>query len=205
MIDLETTDLSTLEAVLTTDKGEMVVGFFPEAAPGHVKNFLSLAQKGFYDGLAFHRIVRNFMIQGGCPNTREGETGAPGTGGPGHNVPAEFSQLKHERGVLSMARSQDPDSAGSQFFVVHAEHADFLDGQYTVFGKVVDGLDVLDTIASVDVEFGPGGERSKPLERVGLVSVTARVASVEAEPEAAPAEDSAPAERAEAEGEEGGA
>lgn len=204
-IDLETVDLSTLEAVLETDRGEMVVGFYSEQAPNHVKNFLGLAQKGFYDGLAFHRIVRNFMIQGGCPNTREGESAPPGTGGPGHSVDAEFSDLPHKRGVLSMARSKDPNSAGSQFFVVHAEHADFLDREYTVFGHVTEGLDVLDAIASVEVEFGPGGEHSKPKERVGLRSVVARLAPVrEEEPEAAAPEEGAPAPTDEQAGEGGG-
>src|SRR5690606_7700732 len=105
-------------------------------------SFLSLAQQGFYDGVAFHRIVRNFVVQAGCPHSREGATGQPGTGGPGYTLPAEFSDLPHVRGTLSMARGRDPNSAGSQFFVVHAAHASFLDGQYTVFGKVEEGLDV---------------------------------------------------------------
>ncbi len=179
MVDLDTTDLATLEAVMDTDKGAMVFGFHPQHAPGHIKNFLSLAQKGFYDGLAFHRIVRNFMIQGGCPHTRAGARGVPGTGGPGHRVAAEFSDLRHVRGALSMARSQDPDSAGSQFFVVHAEHAAFLDGKYTLFGFLKDGLDVLDAIASVEVDFGAGGERSQPVERVGLRAVRVRVAAAD--------------------------
>ncbi len=195
MIDLETADLANLEAVIHTDKGDMRIGFYPEQAPEHVKSFLSLAQKGYYDGLAFHRVVRNFMIQGGCPNTREGATGIPGTGGPGYNVPAEFSDLPHKRGVLSAARSQDPNSAGSQFFVVHAEHATHLDHQYTVFGYVKEGLDVLDTIASVEVDFGPGGERSVPTERIGMTSVEVVEVPVPAEPEPAPAEgEAAPSE-----------
>jgi len=200
-IDLESADLSALEAVLETDRGEMVVGFYSEQAPNHVKNFLSLAQQGFYDGLAFHRIVRNFMIQGGCPNTREGEAGPPGTGGPGHTVDAEFSDLPHKRGVLSMARSQDPNSAGSQFFVVHSEHADFLDGQYTVFGHLTSGLDVLDSIASVDVEFGAGGEKSKPTERIGLRSVVVRAAPIQEEtPDEASTDQEASAEEQPSEG-----
>ncbi len=180
MIDLDNHDLGTLEAVFATDKGELVFGFYPEQAPGHVKNFLELAQKGFYDGLAFHRVVRNFMVQGGCPNTREGEGGMPGTGGPGYQIDAEFSDLPHHRGVLSMARSRDPNSAGSQFFIVHAEHATHLDGQYTVFGFMKDGHDVLDELAGVDVDFGPGGERSVPKERIGLQSVSVREAPAEA-------------------------
>ena len=181
MIDLETTDLSTLEAVVETDKGTLLIGFHAAEAPGHVKNFCKLAQQGFYDGLAFHRVVRNFMIQGGCPNTRAGGKGTPGTGGPGFTIPAEFSMLPHKRGVLSMARSRDPNSAGSQFFVVHSEHAESLDGQYTVFGQLKDGFDVLDTIAGVDVDFGAGGERSKPKQRIGIKSVQVRVAVSETE------------------------
>ena len=183
MIDLDTADLSKLEAVLETSKGKMVIGFYPEQAPLHVRNFADLSQKGFYDGLAFHRTIRNFMVQGGCPNTREGADGIAGTGGPGHTVQAEFSDLPHKRGVLSMARSSDPNSAGSQFFVVHAEHADFLDGQYTVFGFVKQGLDVLDALASVECEFTSSGERSEPVERQGLNRVAIQLAE-ESEPAA---------------------
>ena len=184
LIDLDNTDLSALRATVTTSKGDLVVRFSSEHAPGHVRNFAKLAQDGFYDGLAFHRIIKNFMIQGGCPNTREGAKGTPGTGGPGHTIDAEFSDLEHCRGVLSMARSGDPNSAGSQFFIVHAEHSKSLDGSYTVFGRVVEGLDVLDAIANVECEFGPGGERSKPTERVEIRRVAIDV--VEAEPEATP-------------------
>jgi len=187
VIDLDTTDLSRLEAVMETEKGMMVIGFYPEQAPLHVRNFADLSQKGFYDGLAFHRVIRNFMVQGGCPNTREGAGGIPGTGGPGHTVPAEFSDLPHKRGVLSMARSSDPNSAGSQFFFVHAEHATHLDGQYTVFGFVKDGLDVLDALASVECEFTGSGERSVPAERQGLMSVSLQVIE-EGEPAAGAAE-----------------
>ena len=172
-MDLETTDHATIEAALVTDKGTMVVTFFPEQAPQHVKSFLKLSQDGFYDGTAFHRIVRNFMIQGGCPNSKQGAGGTPGTGNPGYNVPAEFNDIHHERGILSMARAQDPNSAGSQFFVVHGD-AGFLDGQYTVFGKVEEGLDVLDEIASIPCEFGPGGEQSVPTERVEIQRVELR-------------------------------
>jgi peptidyl-prolyl cis-trans isomerase B (cyclophilin B) len=175
MIDLQTADLSQLEAVLVTSKGEMVVTFFADKAPGHVQNFLSLSQQGFYDGLAFHRVIRNFMIQGGCPNTRAGATGQPGTGRPeGVSLRAEFHDEPHTRGVLSMARSRDPNSAGSQFFIVHAEHAPHLDGQYTAFGRVEEGLDVLDEIASVECSFGPGGERSTPKERIEIERVEIR-------------------------------
>ncbi|MGE3174709.1 MAG: peptidylprolyl isomerase [Planctomycetota bacterium] len=176
MIDLDQTDPATLEAALVTSKGEMVVTFFPDKAPGHVHNFLELALDGFYDGLAFHRVIRNFMVQGGCPNTRAGATGRPGTGRPdGHpGLRAEFNDTEHTRGVLSMARSQDPNSAGSQFFIVHAEHATHLDNQYTAFGVVEDGLDVLDEIAAVECDFGPGGERSTPKQRIELERVIVR-------------------------------
>ncbi len=181
VIDLDDADLSTLEVVFSTDKGELVFRFFPEKAPGHVRNFLTLAQQGFYDGSAFHRVIRNFMVQGGCPNTKDGEGGVPGTGGPGHRIDAEFNDTVHERGVLSMARGADPDSAGSQFFIVHADHAEHLDQQYTAFGMLSDGFDVLDEIATVDTEFGPGGEKSTPTERIGLESVTVRVMEPSAE------------------------
>jgi peptidyl-prolyl cis-trans isomerase B (cyclophilin B) len=184
VIDLDSTDLATLEAVMETDKGTMVIGFHPEAAPAHVKNFCKLAEQQFYDGLAFHRIVRNFMVQGGCPNTKPGARATPGLGGPGYTIPAEFSQLPHKRGVLSMARARDPNSAGSQFFIVHAEHADSLDGKYTVFGQVKQGLEVLDAIAGTEVDFGPGGERSKPKSRVGIKSVRVRQAEVQSEAQA---------------------
>jgi peptidyl-prolyl cis-trans isomerase B (cyclophilin B) len=172
-MDLESTNHATIEAALVTDKGTMVVTFFSEQAPQHVASFLNLAQDGFYNGISFHRIVRNFMIQTGCPNSKVGATGQPGTGGPGFNLPAEFSDIHHERGILSMARSQDPNSAGSQFFVVHGEAA-FLDRSYTVFGKVEEGLDVLDAIASIDCEFGPGGEKSAPQERVEIQRIELR-------------------------------
>lgn len=173
-MDLEQTDPATIEAAIQTDKGTMVVTFFPEQAPKHVQSFLKLAKQGFYNGIAIHRIVRNFMIQTGCPNSKKGAKGQPGTGGPGYQLPAEFNDIPHTRGILSMARSQDPNSAGSQFFIVHSQHADFLDGNYTVFGKVEDGLDVLDTIASIDCDFGPGGERSKPKERVEIKGIELR-------------------------------
>ena len=172
-MDLESTDPATIEAALVTDKGTMVVTFFPEQAPQHVKSFLELAQKGYYDGTAFHRIVRNFMIQGGCPHSKQGASGQPGTGGPGYTLPAEFNDIHHERGILSMARAQDPNSAGSQFFVVHGD-AGFLDGQYTVFGKVEEGLDVLDAIASIECTFGAGGEKSQPTERVEIQRIELR-------------------------------
>jgi peptidyl-prolyl cis-trans isomerase B (cyclophilin B) len=173
-MDLAQTDPSTVEAALVTDKGTMVVTFFPEHAPKHVAAFLALAQKGFYEGVAFHRVIRNFMVQTGCPHSKRGAAGTPGTGGPGYQLPAEFNDVPHTRGVLSMARARDPNSAGSQFFIVHGDHAAFLDGQYTVFGKVEDGLDVLDAIASIDCDFGHSGERSTPKERVEIRRIELR-------------------------------
>lgn len=148
---------------LETSAGNITVEFFTDKAPCHVENFLKLARDGFYDGTHFHRVLPGFMIQGGCPNTKAGAGGAPGTGGPGWKVDAEFNDVHHERGVLSMARAQDPNSAGSQFFVCHGE-AGFLDNQYTAFGRVVDGFEALDAIAAGACK--PGGEGSSPLEPV---------------------------------------
>jgi peptidyl-prolyl cis-trans isomerase B (cyclophilin B) len=160
-------DPACTEAVLDTDLGQMVVSFFPDKAPKTVANFMTLAGKGFYDNLTFHRIVKNFMIQGGCPQ-------GTGTGGPGYQIQAEFNDTLHKRGVLSMARSRHPDSAGSQFFIVHSEHARHLDGQYTAFGQVTQGLEVLDAIACVPVDFGPGGEKSTPKKPIRIKKVSLR-------------------------------
>ncbi len=156
-------------AVITTSYGEMTVAFWPDVAPKTVENFKKLARQGFYDGTAFHRVIKGFMIQGGCPNTRVGAKGIPGTGGPGWKLKAEFNAKPHVRGVISMARSSDPDSAGSQFFICH-DDARFLDRQYTAFGEVVQGLDVLDSIASVPCT-GSGNERSQPVERIAVTSI----------------------------------
>ncbi len=155
--------MSTPRVRLETSAGDMTLEFFPDKAPGHVENFLALARKGFYDGTRFHRVIEGFMIQGGCPNTKDGASGAPGTGGPGHSIDAEFNDVHHERGILSMARAQDPNSAGSQFFLCHGE-AGFLDGQYTAFGRIIEGLDVLDKIAGAPCR--PGGEGSTPVDPV---------------------------------------
>jgi len=157
-------------AVLKTSYGEITIAFWPDVAPKTVENFKKLARAGFYDGTAFHRIIKGFMIQGGCPNTKEGETGMPGTGGPDWKVKAEFNEKAHVRGVISMARSQHPDSAGSQFFLCHGE-AKFLDRQYTAFGQLTAGDDVLERIANVPTKSGGGGEKSTPIERVALESV----------------------------------
>jgi peptidyl-prolyl cis-trans isomerase B (cyclophilin B) len=159
-------------AVIKTTAGEMVVEFWPDVAPKTVENFKSLAGKGFYDGTAFHRIVKGFMIQGGDPLTKDPSKEREwGTGGPGHKVKAEFNDRPHVRGVLSMARSQNPDSAGSQFFVCLAD-ARFLDRQYSAFGKLIKGDDVLGKIGDSPTVAGNGGERSKPIARVGVESIT---------------------------------
>lgn len=158
-------------AVIKTSEGDMVVEFWADVAPKTVANFKKLAKDGFYDGTCFHRIIKGFMIQGGDPLTKDPAKEAQwGTGGPGWTVPAEFNDRKHVRGVLSMARSRDPNSAGSQFFVCH-DAAPFLDRQYTAFGKLIRGEDVLDKIANTPVQPGAGGESSKPTKRVGVVSV----------------------------------
>jgi peptidyl-prolyl cis-trans isomerase B (cyclophilin B) len=154
-------------AVLKTSYGEMTVAFWPDVAPKTVDNFKKLAREGFYDGTAFHRIIKGFMVQGGCPNTKAGKGGMPGTGGPGYQIKAEFNAKSHVKGVLSMARSSNPDSAGSQFFICHGD-ARFLDRQYTAFGELVAGEDVLEKIANVPTA---GSERSTPIERVALESV----------------------------------
>lgn len=158
-------------AVLKTSYGEMTIAFWPDVAPKTVDNFKKLALEGFYDGTAFHRIIKGFMIQGGCPNTRAGETGMPGTGGPGYMIKAEFSAKPHVRGVISMARSASPDSAGSQFFLCHGD-AKFLDRQYTAFGSLIKGDEVLEQLANVPTKSGGGGEKSTPIDRIALISVT---------------------------------
>lgn len=138
-------------AILDTAKGRIVVRFFPEKAPLHVANFLKLAKSGFYDGTKFHRTIPGFMIQGGDPNTKTNDRATWGMGGPPENVKAEFNDVLHTRGILSMARSQDPDSAGSQFFLMHQAYPS-LDGQYTAFGMILSGMDVVDKIVSGPTE-----------------------------------------------------
>ena len=153
-------------AVIKTSEGEMVVEFWPEVAPKTVENFKKLAREGFYNGTAFHRVIKGFMIQGGDPLTKdESQQNRWGTGGPGYNVKAEFNEKSHARGVLSMARSQDPNSAGSQFFICHGD-AKFLDRQYTAFGQLIKGEDVLDKIATTRTT-----SPDRPVTRVNLESV----------------------------------
>lgn len=154
-------------AVIKTTAGEMVVEFWPDVAPKTVENFKTLAKKGFYDGTAFHRVIKGFMIQGGDPLTKDpAQEGRWGTGGPGHQVKAEFNDRSHKRGVLSMARSQHPDSAGSQFFICHGDPT-FLDRQYTAFGKLIKGDEVLEKIATT-----PTHSPDRPNTRQGVESVT---------------------------------
>jgi peptidyl-prolyl cis-trans isomerase B (cyclophilin B) len=165
-------NMSNEVAVIKTTEGEMVVEFWPDVAPKTVENFKKLAGEGFYDGTCFHRIVKGFMIQGGDPLTKDAsKESAWGTGGPSSRLKAEFNDRPHVRGVLSMARSSHPDSAGSQFFVCLAD-ARFLDRQYTAFGKIIKGDDVLGKIGDTPTAMGSGGEKSKPTKRIGVESVT---------------------------------
>jgi len=150
-------------AVIETKLGNMEIRFFPDKAPKHVENFIKLAKSGFYDKTLFHRVIPGFMIQGGDPNTKdEKDKSKYGMGGPGYNVKAEFNDRSHVRGAVSMARSQDPDSAGSQFFIV-VKDTPHLNGKYTVFGEVVKGMEVADTIVSQQRD-----SRDNPLERIEM-------------------------------------
>lgn len=158
---------------ITMENGDIIKAeLYPEIAPNTVSNFLSLVGKGFYDGLIFHRVIRGFMIQGGCPQ-------GTGTGGPGYCIPGEFASngfnnpLRHEAGVLSMARAMAPDSAGSQFFIMH-KAAPHLDGQYAAFGKVTEGMDIVDKIAETRTDY-----RDKPLSAQKIRSITAETFGVE--------------------------
>jgi len=155
-------------AELHTTAGEIDIRFFPDVAPNHVKNFLDLAQKGFYNGTKFHRVIPGFMIQGGDPNTISGDPSTWGTGGSPSNVNAEFNSVSHKRGIVSMARSQDPNSASSQFFIVVADST-FLDRQYTVFGQVTKGMDVADKIVSA-----PKGSMDRPNNPIAITKVVVR-------------------------------
>ena len=159
-------DGKTRATITITSKGEawgeIVLQFYPDVAPNHVKNFLDLAGKKFYDGTTFHRVIPGFMIQGGDPNSKNPDRASHGMGGPGHKVKAEFNSKPHKRGMVSMARANDPDSAGSQFFICVAD-ANFLDWQYTAFGDVVSGMDVADKIVSVKRD-----GRDNPLERIEI-------------------------------------
>jgi len=149
-------------AVIETKFGKIGVEFFEDKAPGHVKNFKDLAKKGFYDGTIFHRVIPGFMFQGGDPNTISDDRSNHGMGDPGYSIKAEFNDTPHKRGILSMARSQDPNSAGSQFYIVVKDSA-FLDGKYTAFGKVLSGMTVADQIVNA-----PRDRRDNPNERIEM-------------------------------------
>jgi peptidyl-prolyl cis-trans isomerase B (cyclophilin B) len=158
-------------AVLKTSEGEMVVEFWPDVAPNTVANFIKLAKSGFYDGTAFHRIIKGFMIQGGDPQSKDpSKEELWGTGGSGEHIKAEFNDRHHEKGVLSMARASNPDSASSQFFICLGPTPQ-LDGKYTAFGKLIKGENVLEKIGDTPVGPSRGGENSKPEKRVTLESV----------------------------------
>jgi peptidyl-prolyl cis-trans isomerase B (cyclophilin B) len=158
-------------AVIKTSEGDMVVQFWTDAAPNTVENFKKLARQGFYDGTIFHRIVKEFMIQGGDPNSKDpAKENSYGQGGPGYNIKAEFNDHSHDRGVVSMARGPDPDSAGSQFFICLAP-VHRLDHQYTTFGKLIKGQDVLEKIGDIPVTKNSMGEPSKPTKRVVIESI----------------------------------
>jgi len=145
--------------ILNTNHGDIKLRFFADKAPQHVASFKKLVSEGFYDGIHFHRVIPGFMIQGGCPNTKPGgeRNGPAGTGGPGYRIPAEFNDVKHERGILSAARSADPNSAGSQFFIM-VKYSPHLDGQYSVFGEVFEGIDIADAIVNL-----PRDRQDRPL------------------------------------------
>ncbi len=153
-------------AVIETQYGNIEVEFFSDKAPGHVKNFKTLAKTGFYDGTLFHRVIPGFMVQGGDPNSKSADRSRHGMGGPGYSIKAEFNDVKHERGVLSMARSQDPNSAGSQFYIC-VQDSFFLDGQYTAFGRVIEGMDVADKIVNE-----PRDSNDNPKERMEIKSIS---------------------------------
>ena len=152
-------------AVIETTLGSIELEFLEDKAPGHTKNFKDLAKKGFYDGTTFHRVIPGFMIQGGDPNSKSANRSQHGMGGPGYTIKAEFNDTRHVRGVLSMARSSDPNSAGSQFFIV-VKDAHFLDNQYTAFGRVIKGMDIVDKIVNV-----PRDPKDNPNERVEMKSI----------------------------------
>ena len=151
------------KAIIKTKFGDMEIAFFPDKAPKHVENFIKLAKSGFYNGTIFHRVIPGFMIQGGDPNTKDpNKPETYGMGGPSEKLKAEFSDVPHRRGIVSMARTNDPNSAGSQFFIV-VKDSNFLDGQYTVFGEVVKGMDVADKIVNL-----PRNTRDLPTERAEM-------------------------------------
>lgn len=168
--------MQVVNAVITIkNMGDIKLELYPALAPQTVANFAELVQKGFYNGLIFHRVIKNFMIQGGCPH-------GIGTGGPGYTIKGEFKQngfenpIKHERGVISMARTSEPDSAGSQFFICH-KNCDFLDGQYAAFGRVTEGIETVDKIAETQTDAG-----DRPTELVQIEKITLELNGVKLDP-----------------------
>ena len=165
-------------AVIKTSEGDMVVQFWTDAAPKTIENFKKLARSGFYNGTIFHRIVKEFMIQGGDPNSKDpAKEDSYGAGGPGYKIKAEFNDHPHDRGVISMAREPDPDTAGSQFFICLAP-VHRLDHQYTTFGKLIKGDDVLEKIGATPVERNSQGEVSKPTKRIVIKSIEDRAGGI---------------------------
>ena len=163
-------DYQNKVAEIHTTAGEIDIRFFPEVAPNHVKNFIDLAKKGFYNGTKFHRVIPGFMIQGGDPNTKSPDVNTWGTGGSGTYLKAEFNAIPHKRGIVSMARAQDPNSASSQFFIV-VKDSNFLDRQYTVFGQVTKGMDVADKIVTA-----PRGANDRPNSPIAIERIVIREA-----------------------------
>jgi peptidyl-prolyl cis-trans isomerase B (cyclophilin B) len=155
-----------VKAVVNTNHGNIQFELLSDIAPETVRNFIKLAKSGFYDGTLFHRVIPKFMIQGGDPNTKEPDRSKWGTGGPGYNIKAEFNSRSHLRGIVSMARSSDPDSAGSQFFIVTSDST-FLDREYTVFGQVIDGMEAADKIVNL-----PRDGNDCPLQEAKMLQVT---------------------------------
>ena len=155
-----------VEAVIETNFGNITIKLLPETAPETVRNFITLTKSKFYDGTLFHRVIPGFMIQGGDPNTKESNKSMWGQGGPGYNLKAEFSSRSHLRGIVSMARASDPDSAGSQFFIVTSDST-FLDKQYTVFAEVTEGLEIADKIVNL-----PRDGNDCPLEEAKMLRIT---------------------------------
>ena len=169
MIEVTTNTRATIAVSSQGESwGDIVLKFYPDVAPDHAKNFCKLAAQNFYDGTTFHRVIPGFMVQGGDPNSKNTDRSNHGMGGPGYHIKAEFNNTQHKRGVLSMARAQDPDSAGSQFFICVAD-SPFLDGQYTAFGEVVSGLELVDRVVAAKRD-----GRDNPLERI---EVTVAVSS----------------------------
>lgn len=154
------------KAIIETNHGKIVLNLLPDIAPETVRSFIKLAESKFYDGTLFHRVIPGFMIQGGDPNSKTPDKSSWGTGGPGYNLKAEFNPRSHLRGIVSMARATDPDSAGSQFFIVTTDST-FLDNQYTVFAEVIEGMEVADTIVNLERD-----QNDCPLQEAKMIRVT---------------------------------